>query len=66
MQEQRRLAGAPLELAAVLVAVAEIAAQAALQQFARQLEGRGVGDIALRRRADDAAGDGGAGDARRR
>ena len=31
VQEQRRLAGAPLELAAVLVAVAEVAAQPALQ-----------------------------------
>ena len=61
--KQRRLAGAPLELAAILVAVAEVAAQAPLQQLARQHEGRGAG--AIRRPwplRDDAAGDGGAGD----
>src|SRR5688572_18818462 len=62
MQEQRRFAGPPLELAAVLVAVAQIAAQAALQQLARQLEGGSVVDIALARRSDNATRHGRTGD----
>ena len=41
MEDQCRLVGAPLELAPVVLALAEIAAQPLLQHLARQPEGLG-------------------------